>query len=63
MTKHADPQPGSKWLDQNRTKVWTILAVYNPNEEPDPWVKYSCDELELTCRLAAFLARFTEIVV
>jgi len=37
-----------------------ILAVYNPNEETDPWVKYENiqTEQEYSCRLEAFQARF-----
>jgi hypothetical protein len=38
-----------------------VLAVWNPNEENDPWVRYRNPDLdqEYTCRLAAFLSRFT----
>jgi hypothetical protein len=38
-----------------------LLAVWNPNEEQDPWVRYR-DQQELrefTCRLEAFLSRFS----
>lgn len=40
-----------------------VLAIYNPNEEQDPWVKYrNTDTLqEYTCRLAAFQARFSPL--
>jgi hypothetical protein len=38
-----------------------VLAKYNPNEENDPWVKYINENTnqEYTCRLEAFLARFS----
>jgi hypothetical protein len=39
---------------------FVIMAVYNPNEETDPWVKYENiqTEQEYSCRLAAFESRF-----
>jgi hypothetical protein len=39
---------------------FVVLAVYNPNEEPDPWVRYENiqTEQEYTCRLEAFQSRF-----
>ena len=42
---------------------FVILAVYNPNEEPDAWVRYENiqTEQEYTCRLEAFQSRFTLI--
>jgi hypothetical protein len=38
-----------------------VLAVWNPNEENDPWVRYRNTDLdkEYTCRLEAFLSRFS----
>jgi triacylglycerol esterase/lipase EstA (alpha/beta hydrolase family) len=38
-----------------------VVAKYNPNEEHDPWVKYINEKTkqEYSCRLEAFLARFT----
>jgi triacylglycerol esterase/lipase EstA (alpha/beta hydrolase family) len=38
-----------------------VIAKYNPNEENDPWVQYINEKTkqEYTCRLEAFLARFT----
>jgi len=37
-----------------------VLATYNPNEEPDTWIKYRNKTTlqEYTCRLEAFLSRF-----
>lgn len=42
---------------------FVILAVWNPTEEPDAWVRYENiqTEQEYTCRLEAFQSRFTLI--
>jgi hypothetical protein len=50
---------GTRWAGVDM-KEFTVLAVYNPNEEQDPWVEYQ-DQAgkEYTCRLEAFTARFT----
>ena len=39
---------------------FAVLAVWNPTEEPDPWVRYQniLTEQEYTCRLEAFQTRF-----
>jgi hypothetical protein len=51
---------GSKWRGSDNRAEFTILAVWNPNEEHDPWVRYrNQDDSEFTCRLEAFLARFS----
>jgi hypothetical protein len=52
---------GSRWAGVAREE-FTIEAVWNPNEEQDPWVKYTRqDGKEYTCRLEAFKARFTPL--
>ena len=40
-----------------------VVAVYAPNEEPDAWIRYrnSTTQQEYTCRLEAFLSRYTPI--
>jgi len=53
---------GSQWAGASTREVFTILAIWNPNEEPDPWVKYrNQDDREFTCRLEAFLSRFNPL--
>jgi hypothetical protein len=44
--------------------TFKIIAKFNPNEEDDPWVKYINESTnqEYSCRLEAFLARFSPIV-
>lgn len=44
-------------------KTFKVTAVYNPNEENDPWVKYYNESTmqEYTCRQEAFLSRFSPI--
>jgi len=57
------PKTGSKWVGSNSREEFTILAIWNPNEESDPWVKYcNQNDSEFTCRLEAFLNRFSQIV-
>ena len=43
---------------------FVVSAIYNPNEEDDAWVAYYNDttKQEYTCRLEAFLSRFSETV-
>jgi hypothetical protein len=53
---------GSKWAGSNTREEFTVLAVWNPNEENDPWVKYrNQDDTEFTCRAEAFQKRFTQL--
>jgi hypothetical protein len=56
----------SKPLEQ--TRLWAgrdvtmeVLAIWNPNEELDPWVKYRniLTGQEYECRLDAFRTRYT----
>jgi hypothetical protein len=61
--EQASPRTGSKWQGATREQIFTILAVWCPNEEPDRWVKYhDAMNREYSCRLEAFLARFSETV-
>lgn len=57
--KRTITQKLERWTDVDRN-VFIVTAVYNPNEEPDPWVSYynSKTKQEYTCRLEAFEARF-----
>jgi hypothetical protein len=51
---------GSKWVGFTSREEFTVLAIWNPNEENDPWIRYrNQDDSEFTCRLEAFLTRFT----
>jgi hypothetical protein len=60
--QRATPQEGSKWIGSYNGDEYTVLAVWNPNEENDPWIKYcNQDDREYTCRLEAFLSRFSRI--
>lgn len=60
--ERATPKEGSKWSGSNSREEFTVLAVWNPNEEHDPWIRYrNQDDKEFTCRLDAFLNRFTSI--
>jgi hypothetical protein len=53
---------GSKWVGQNTREEFTILAIWNPNKETDPWIKYqNQNDSEFTCRLEAFLSRFSPL--
>jgi hypothetical protein len=55
------PQLGTKWRGTDGEKEFVIQAIWNPNEEPDAWVRYTDNTLqEYTCRLEAFLSRFTQ---
>jgi hypothetical protein len=60
--EHASPRIGSRWVGSTTREEFTVLAVWNPNEENDPWIKYSSlDDREFTCRLEAFLSRFSKL--
>jgi predicted nucleotidyltransferase len=41
--------------------VFKVLSIYSPNEEPDSWVEYVKESTgqKYSCRLEAFLGRFT----
>lgn len=58
----AVPQEGTKWAGADSRQEFTVLAVWNPNEEHDPWIRYrNQDDSEFTCRLESFLTRFTRL--
>lgn len=46
------------------SKVFVVEAIWTPNEENDPWVRYRShqDMREHTCRKEAFLLRFWPLV-
>jgi hypothetical protein len=50
-------------FSDNKGTTFKVTALYSPNEEPDTWVSYYNEATgqEYTCRLEAFLARFSEI--
>lgn len=52
----------AQFYTDGRGKRFEVVAVWSPNEENDPWVRYvnvaSGDDY--TCRLEAFLSRFFE---
>lgn len=43
--------------------TFKIKAIFNPNEETDPWVEYiNVDTMqEYSCRQEAFLSRFSPL--
>jgi hypothetical protein len=45
-------------------KTFKVIAKYNPNEEDDLWVEYVNERTsqKYSCRMEAFLARFSPIV-
>jgi len=51
------------WVGMDSKQEFEVLAVWNPNEEPDPWVRYRniLEDREYTCRLEAFESRFRPI--
>ena len=58
---NSTPKIGSKWEGISSREEFTVLAIWNPNEENDPWIKYrNQDDREFTTRLDAFLSRFTQ---
>ena len=53
---------GTRWHGSNSREEYTILFIWNPQEENDPWVKYrNQDDREFTCRLEAFLSRYSKL--
>jgi hypothetical protein len=61
--EQAIPKEGSKWKGYTSSREeFTVLAVWNPNEENNPWIRYrNQDDSEFTCRLEAFLSRFSKL--
>ena len=55
---------GSLWRGSQGADEFKVTAVWNPNEEQDPWVKYTNQQgQEFTCRLEAFQVRFSPLPV
>ena len=54
------PKTMSKYWAGTNGQEFEVLAIWNPNEEPDSWVRYRdiLENREYTCRLAAFESRF-----
>ena len=53
---------GTRWVGTDSRDEFTILAIWNPNEESDPWVRYRRQaDTEYTCRLEAFQTRFCRL--
>jgi hypothetical protein len=59
----ALPRTMNKYWAGTTSQEFEVLAVWNPNEEPDPWVRYRdiLEDREYTCRLEAFTSRFRPI--
>ena len=55
----AGPQQGDLYGSQDR--VFTVQALYSPTEDGDTWIEYKDLHATYTCRLAAFLARFSPL--
>ena len=55
------PNQIRRWRGQDQEMH--VVAIWNPNEEPDAWIRYrnSRTQQEYTCRLEAFLSRYTPI--
>jgi hypothetical protein len=54
------PRTVNKYWRDGAGQEFELLAVWNPNEEPDPWVRYRdiLEDREYTCRLEAFQTRY-----
>ena len=63
MITYTSQKEVTRFLGNNGT-TFKVIAKYNPNEENDPWVSYinESTKQEYSCRLEAFLARFSPIV-
>jgi hypothetical protein len=50
-------------FSDSKGTIFKVIAKYNPNEENDPWVKYKNESSgqEYSCRLEAFLSRFSPL--
>lgn len=57
------PRGINKYWSDNNGQEFEVLAVWSPNAEPDPWVRYRdiLEDREYTCRLQAFESRFRPI--
>jgi hypothetical protein len=56
----ALPRGTSKYWTDSKGQEFELLAIWNPNEEPDPWARYRdiLEDREYTCRFEAFQTRF-----
>ncbi len=54
------PKSMNKYWSDSRSQEFELLAIWNPNEDADPWVRYRSisEDREYTCRLEAFESRF-----
>jgi len=54
------PRTMSKYWSNAQGQEFELLAVWRPNEEPDPWARYRdiLNDREYTCRFEAFESRF-----
>jgi hypothetical protein len=57
----AEPKPQVGDLYGSPDRVFTVEALYSPGEDGDTWIEYRDADARYTCRLAAFLARFTPL--
>jgi hypothetical protein len=55
------PYKLNKYWSDIRGQEYELLAVWNPNEEQDPWARYRniLEDREYSCRFEAFQSRFT----
>jgi hypothetical protein len=52
----------TKWTSTSG-EVFTVNALYSPNEENDPWVHYTNEAGDpFSCRAEAFTSRFSPLV-
>jgi hypothetical protein len=53
----------AKYYTDSQGKRFEVLAVWSPNEESDTWVRYVNTRTgnDYTCRLEAFLSRFSAL--
>lgn len=56
------PKHMSKYWGDANGQEFELLAIWNPNEEQDPWARYRdiLNDREYTCRLEAFESRFRQ---
>jgi len=58
------PKTGQVYRGTN-SEEFEVVALYTPNEEPDTWITYVSrrTQVEYSCRLEAFVSRFTQVEV
>ena len=54
------PRGMNKYWSSTTGQEFELLAIWCPNEEPDPWARYRdiLNDQEYQCRLEAFQSRF-----